>query len=120
MLKLKVGKYYLIKSNYYMFNHFNGIIFKLVEIDEFEVNEPNQKLSLTLKPTKEIKGSELETVEFNNINLDDKKYNSDWYYRTVIGRLENFEYNKIISDLLSGRLGYCNIKYYYEQIMDLW
>jgi len=78
-----------------------GFIF---EIDEFDVNEPNQKLSLTLKPTKEIKRSELETVEFNNVNLDDKKYNSDWYYRTFIGRIENFEYNKIISDLLSGRL----------------
>ena len=93
------GKYSLYA---YLVDSLNeGFIF---EIDEFEVNEPNQKLSLTLKPTKEIKGSELATVEFNNVNLDDKKYNSDWYYRTVIGRLENFEYNKIISDLLSGRL----------------
>lgn len=96
----------VIYGKYSLYAYLGGTLNEgfIFEIDEFEVNEPNQKLSLTLKPTKEIKGSELETVEFNNVNLDERKYDSEWYYRTFIGGIQNFEYNKIISDLLSGRL----------------
>jgi len=74
------------------------------KIDEFEVNGPSTKLSLTLNPNKAFKGSEKSTIEFNDINISDKKYNNGWYYTTFILGVKNSEYEKKINDLLSGRL----------------
>jgi hypothetical protein len=74
------------------------------KIDEFEVNGPNTKLNLTLNPNKTLKGSETETIEFNSMNIADKKYNNAWYYNMFVNGIKNSEYNKTISDLLSGRL----------------
>ena len=80
------------------------------KIDEFEVNGPSTKLSLTLIPNKGLKGSEKTTIKLDeildskDINFNDKKYNNLWYYNTFVLSFKNSKYEKTISDLLSGRL----------------
>ena len=84
------------------------------KIDEFEVNGPSTKLSLTLIPNKGLKGSEKTTIKLDeildskDINFSDKKYNNLWYYNTFVLSFKNSEYEKTISDLLSGRLEQMN------------